>query len=130
MAWNEPGGQKDKDPWGDQKKDQGPPDLDEVVRKLQEKLAGIFGGKRGSGSGGGGPKAGPAALGIIAAIIFVLWAATGLYTIDQGNRGVVLRLGKFLETTEAGLHWRVPAARYIVYRHLKRVCWRCGRKCN
>lgn len=108
MAWNEPGDKKDKDPWGDQNKEQGPPDLDEVVRKLQEKLSGIFGGKRGSGSGGGGFKAGATSLSIIAAIILTLWAATGLYTVDQGNRGVVLRLGKYLETTDAGLHWRIP----------------------
>jgi len=108
MAWNEPGGQKDKDPWGDQNKDQGPPDLDEVVRKMQEKLGGIFGGKRGGGSGGGGFKGASAGIGIIALVIVVLWAATGLYTIEEGNRGVVLRLGKYLETNEAGLHWRIP----------------------
>ncbi len=108
MAWNEPGGQKDQDPWGDQNKDQGPPDLDEVVRKMQEKLGGIFGGKKGGGgSGGGGFKGAPAGLGVIALVILVLWAAAGLYTIEEGNRGVVLRLGKYLETTEAGLHWHI-----------------------
>lgn len=46
MAWNEPGG-GNKDPWGGKGGDQGgPPDLDEVVRKLQERLGGLFGGKR------------------------------------------------------------------------------------
>jgi len=110
MAWNEPGGPsgpKDKDPWGGQNKEQGPPDLDEVVRKLQDKLGALFGGRRGGGSSGDG-KLGSTGIGIIILIILVLWGATGFYTIDQGNRGVVLRFGKYLETTQAGLHWRVP----------------------
>ena len=40
MAWNEPGGGKDKDPWGNGNgsNNQGPPDLDEAFKKLQEKL--------------------------------------------------------------------------------------------
>ncbi|MCB1725965.1 MAG: protease modulator HflK N-terminal domain-containing protein, partial [Gammaproteobacteria bacterium] len=45
MAWNEPGG-GNRDPWNNKGGDQGPPDLDEVVRKLQEKMGGLFGGKR------------------------------------------------------------------------------------
>ena len=57
MAWNEPGG-GNKDPWSGKGGDQGPPDLDEVVRKLQERLGGLFGGKKSprddSGNGGGG----------------------------------------------------------------------------
>ena len=61
MAWNEPGGDN-KDPWSGKGGDQGPPDLDEVVRKMQEKLGGLFGGRRG-GSGGesGGRASGPSA---------------------------------------------------------------------
>ena len=55
MAWNEPGGSKDNDPWGNKGgKDQGPPDLDEVVRNMQKKLNSIFGGKGGKGGKGGG----------------------------------------------------------------------------
>ena len=116
MAWNEPGGPngpKDKDPWGGQSNEQGPPDLDEVIRKLREKFGALFGGRRGGGasSGGdspGGGKLGSAGVGIVFLIVLLLWGATGLYTIDQGNRGVVLRFGKYHETTQAGLHWRVP----------------------
>ncbi len=44
MAWNEPGG--GKDPWGGNRNDQGPPDIDEALKKLKEKLSG-FGGKGG-----------------------------------------------------------------------------------
>ena len=52
MAWNEPGGGNqggDRDPWGN-RDDQGPPDLDEAFRKLQNNLSGMFGGGRGGGS--------------------------------------------------------------------------------
>ncbi len=52
MAWNEPGN-NGRDPWGGgNRNDQGPPDLDEVVKKLQQGLNGLFG-KSGGGSGGG-----------------------------------------------------------------------------
>ena len=61
MAWNEPGGGKDKDPWGKKGADQGPPDLDEAFRKLQSQLAGIFGGRGGSSGGGASPVGAPAA---------------------------------------------------------------------
>ena len=56
MAWNEPGG-GNKDPWSGKGGDQGPPELDEVVRKLQDKLGGLFGGGKPSGKGpaGGSP---------------------------------------------------------------------------
>ncbi len=112
MAWNEPGGPKDKDPWGGQGGEQGPPDLDEVVRKLQDKLSGLFGGgKRGGGSeqGGGGSGKGPMfGLGVLVALAVVLWGVTGFYIIDEGNRGVVLRFGKYQTTTQAGLHWHIP----------------------
>ena len=48
MSWNEPGGGKGpRDPWGG--KDQGPPDLDEALRKLQDQLNGLFGGRSGGG---------------------------------------------------------------------------------
>ncbi|MCK5640494.1 MAG: FtsH protease activity modulator HflK [Gammaproteobacteria bacterium] len=108
MAWNEPGNSGGKDPWGSGRKDeQGPPDLDEVVRKLQEKLTGIFGGgKKGSnGTGGGGTEGLGIGLGLIGVVMAVLWAASGLYIIDEGNRGVVLQFGKYNDTTMPGLHW-------------------------
>ncbi|WP_414981520.1 protease modulator HflK N-terminal domain-containing protein, partial [Congregibacter sp.] len=53
MAWNEPGGgNKPRDPWGGD--NQGPPDLDEALKKLQQRLGGLFGGSKGGGGGGGG----------------------------------------------------------------------------
>ena len=50
MAWNQPGG-NNKDPWGNRNED-GPPDLDEVVKKAQKKLGSLFGGKGGGGDSG------------------------------------------------------------------------------
>jgi membrane protease subunit HflK len=108
MAWNEPGGSKGKDPWGTQGDRQGPPDLDDIVRKLQERFNRLFGGKRGGRGAGAGRPASFSGIGIIVAIVVLLWGFSGTYTIHEGSRGVVLRFGKYHETTEAGLHWHLP----------------------
>jgi len=106
MAWNEPGGSGNKDPWGGRKNDeQGPPDLDEVVKKLQEKFGGLFGGggKRNGSSGSG--KAGSIGLGLIAIVAVTVWAISGVYIVEEGTRGVVLQFGKYNKTTQPGPHW-------------------------
>jgi membrane protease subunit HflK len=114
MAWNEPGG-GNKDPWSGKGGDQGPPDLDEVVRKLQDRLGGLFGGKKPGGEPGGGGGGGlPGGLnskivGIGAAIAFVVWIASGFYIVEPAERGVVLRFGAYTQITEPGLHWKIPA---------------------
>ncbi len=117
MAWNEPGNNgKDQDPWGGNRRpngqDQGPPDLDEALGKLIEKFNGLFGGsgnKNTSNSDGGGS---PLPSGRIvlfgAAVVLVLWAGMGFYTVDQQERSVVLRLGKYSETVQPGLQWNPP----------------------
>ena len=88
MAWNEPGG-RDKDPWGN-RGDQGPPDLDEAIRKLQAQLAGIFGGGQRNASGGGSGLSG-GVLGLIAFVALAAYGFFGIYQIDQQERGVVFR---------------------------------------
>jgi membrane protease subunit HflK len=107
MAWNEPGGNKPKDPWGGGGND-GPPDLDEALKKFNEWLGGIFGGGNGSGSGssnkpGKGVSAG--VIGLVAIVLAGLWAASGFYQIDAQERGIVLRLGKYFDTVDSGLQW-------------------------
>ena len=107
MAWNEPGGNGSKDPWGNKGGNQdGPPDLDEVFKKLNEKVTSIFGGKGGrSGGGNGASVGGTKGIGFIAGILVVLWAASGIYIVDEGRQGVVLRVGAFDRITEPGPHW-------------------------
>ncbi|MBU0539246.1 MAG: FtsH protease activity modulator HflK [Gammaproteobacteria bacterium] len=107
MAWNEPGGGKDNDPWGG--KNQGPPDLDEALKKLQEKLNSIFGGgKKSGGSNGGDIKLGASTLVIIAILAVAVWGLFGFYQVDQQERAVVLRLGVYSETVMPGLRWNPP----------------------
>lgn len=106
MAWNEPGGGNQKDPWGGGN-DQGPPDLDEAFKKLKQKLDGVLGG----GSGGGHKSSGGFNFGllIVALVILVFaWAAQGIYQVDAKERGVILRFGKFYQTVQPGLHWNPP----------------------
>ena len=102
MAWNESGGD-DKDPWGN-RGNQGPPDLDEAIRKLQSQLSGLFGGKGSSGGSVKGPSQGIIWLGLIAAAI--LYFIGGIYQIDEQERGVVFRFGEVQpDLKTAGLKW-------------------------
>ncbi|NOY67629.1 MAG: FtsH protease activity modulator HflK [Gammaproteobacteria bacterium] len=112
MAWNEPGGNKDKDPWGNKNNQDGPPDLDEIVRKIQNKFKGVMGGGgSGSGSSSNGNANGGSLffMSFIAVIILIVWGASGIYIVDEQQKAVVLQFGKFKEVTLPGLHWRFPA---------------------
>ncbi|MDH5660417.1 MAG: FtsH protease activity modulator HflK [Gammaproteobacteria bacterium] len=108
MAWNEPGGSGNgpKDPWGNKGGSQdGPPDLDEVFKKLNEKVTSLFGGKGGRSGGGSSTAGGSKSFGFIVTIALVVWALSGIYIIDEGRQGVVLRVGAFDRITEPGPHW-------------------------
>ena len=107
MAWNEPGGSGNKDPWGNKggNNQDGPPDLDEVFKKLNEKVTSLFGGKGGRSGGGSNSAGASKGFGFIAAIVLVLWGLSGIYIVDEGREGVVLRLGAFDRITEPGPHW-------------------------
>lgn len=106
MAWNEPGGGKDNDPWGGN--NQGPPDLDEALKKLQERLNSLFGGKKSGGDSGNDFHLSAGALGIVAVLAAVVWGLFGFYQVDQQERAVVLRLGVYHETVMPGLRWSPP----------------------
>lgn len=108
MAWNEPGG-NNNDPWKNRNsKDQGPPDLDEMLKKIMSK----FGGKKSGGSGGGKSPGsmvdnlGAKGAGILAALLVVIWFISGFYTIKEAERGVVLRFGEYTNLVEPGLRWK------------------------
>lgn len=105
MSWNEPDGDK-KDPWSGRKNENGPPDLDEVIRSFQEKLGGLFGGGSGGSSNGSSSMKG---LGFLVIAGLVLWAFSGFYIVDEGTRGVETRFGKYLRTTEPGWAWHIPS---------------------
>ena len=103
MAWNEESdNKKDKDPWG-KNGNQGPPDLDEIVKKMQKGIGGIFGNKptrKGDA---------PVFPFLIAIILLVAWLIFDMtYLIDQQQKGVVLRFGKHVSTLDPGLNIRLP----------------------
>jgi membrane protease subunit HflK len=103
MAWNEPGGDK-RDPWGGRGGSEGPPDLDELARKLRDRMNRFLGG-RGGGSGAGTGGGTPFSFTLIGIILLVVWILSGIYIIDPAERGVVLRLGAYSRITTPGPHW-------------------------
>jgi modulator of FtsH protease HflK len=104
--------------WGKRpnKNENGPPDFDEIVRKFNQKLNGLFGKKSpatGGGDGGnqfGGPSKAVMGGGFLFAIglAVAVWLASGFYIVETGSKGIELRLGKYKQTTSAGLNWRLP----------------------
>ena len=117
MSWNEPGGggNKPRDPWSGN--DQGPPDLDEALKKLQQRINRMFGGSGGSGGAGGssgGGKVPGALLGVIGAGALTVWALMGFYQLDEQERAIVLRFGKYTETLQPGLQWNPPIIDEVV----------------
>ena len=100
MAWNEPGG--GKDPWGGNRNEQGPPDIDEALKKLKEKFS-MFG----SGGGSGGPSL-KSLLPMALLVLLAIWGLLGVYQVDAKEETVILRLGKYHDTAASGLHWNPP----------------------
>ncbi|MGE5791270.1 MAG: FtsH protease activity modulator HflK [Bacteroidota bacterium] len=90
---------------------QGPPDLDELWRNFNQRLAAIFGRRGGGGAPGGEPPSfrqlGGGA-GLLVFLVLVVWLASGFYIVDASQRGVVLTFGRYTQTTEPGLRWRWP----------------------
>src|SRR5713226_3357234 len=90
---------------------EGPPDLDEMWRRFNQKLNSLFGRRRGGGGDSGEPPNArqlSGGAGLIALVVLVAWLASGFYIVVEGQRGVILTFGKFSEVTTAGLHWRLP----------------------
>lgn len=110
MAWNEPGN-NDKDPWKNKGgKNQGPPDLDELLNDLGKKVSGIFGGKGGGKSSGGSAPSGKSfssiGISLVLIIAVVVYAFSGFYTIKEAEKGIVLRFGQFSGTVDPGINWK------------------------
>ena len=106
MAWNEPGGEK-RNPWNRPQQSQN--DLEDVLRNFQRRLAALFG--RGAGGMGGGGQNSPnlnRGLGSALALIAVVWVGSGIYRVDAQERAVILRFGKYVQTSGPGYNWHLP----------------------
>lgn len=96
--------------WGN-KNNGGPPDLEELLRKLNDKISGLMGGKGGTGKPsvpGGSAQGFGGGIGLIAIIVVLIWLASGFYIVDASQRGVVLRFGKQVEISQPGPRWHFP----------------------
>jgi len=104
MSWKNqsggPWGGGPRGPWGNGPQSSGPnsPDLEDLIRRGQEKLRTALPGGFGSGKG------------IIAviAIAVLAWLLSGFYRVEPDEQGVVLRFGKFVGTTNPGLNYHLP----------------------
>ncbi len=89
MSWDNKQG-----PWG---KANRPPEIDELLKKVQDKVRNLFGGKRFT------------TIGFLVIVVVLLWLATGIYQVNQDQVGVVQRFGKYSRTVSPGLQWKLPS---------------------
>ena len=117
MSLNDPQwGNRGNDNGGDKRPNQGPPDLEEMWRDLNQRLSGMLG-KRGNGGGNRGGDRPPVeinprflggGIGLLLAVVLLVWLASGFYIVDASQRALVLQFGRYKESTESGLRWRLP----------------------
>ena len=102
--------------WGKRGGGGGPPDLDEIWRNVNRRLADLFGRKSGPDNNNPPPSEPPGrrlrlpvgGAGLLIALVLGVWLASGFYIVDEGRRGVVTRFGKYTETTQPGPRWHLP----------------------
>lgn len=118
MGWNEP--DKGKDPWSGKNQ---PPDLDEALKRFQEKLKKtFFGGSNDSNNESTSSGKGGGLLVLMATlIIFILWALSGIFIVDEGEQAAILRFGKYVETVGPGPHWIPRIISSKVVQNVERV---------
>lgn len=110
MGWNEPGSDKDQDPWNG--KSQQPPDLDEALKQLKSKLRKVFNKPKRDGFKSSDPKTPKFSskgegffVSALAGLLVILWAISGIFIVDPAEQAVILRFGKYIKTVGAGPHW-------------------------
>ncbi len=117
MSLNDPQwGNRGNENGGGKRPNQGPPDLEELWRDLNRRLSGMFDKKGGGGSNGGGnrppvdfnPKFLGGGISLLVGLVLLAWLASGFYIVDASQRGLVLQFGRYKESTESGLRWRLP----------------------
>lgn len=121
MSWQNNGG-GDRGPWGQGPKKGGgggqPPDIDELIRKGQDKFRSAFGGGGGNrGAGGAGGGGNTVLLSIAGLLIF--WVYLCVYQVDAGEEAVVLRFGKFVETSQPGIHFHFRPVESVVITNIE-----------
>src|SRR5438067_1871379 len=105
MPWSNQGGGPwgsggSKGPWGPGPQSSGPtpPDLEELLRRSQDKLGcGLPGGSFGSRG-----------FALIALVVLVLWGFSGFFRVEPDELGVVLRFGKYVRDAQPGLNYHLP----------------------
>ena len=102
MSWNNNGNNGSRDPWGGK---DGPPDIDEALKKFRDQFSFLFGRKSSSGGGDFKPRK---FLTPVLAVIAILYGALGIYTVDAQEQAVVMRFGEYVNTKGAGIHWNPP----------------------
>ena len=110
MPWQNNDGGKDRGPWGSGPGGgQEPPNIDELIRKGQDKFRSTFGG------GGAGGKGGGRGMFLLIALMFVFgYLYTAFYKVQPDEAGVVLRFGKWIETNDTGLHFHFPPIDQVI----------------
>lgn len=86
----------------------GPPDLDEMWRNFNQRLNGLFGNKGGNGFRPDNGRAARVGVGIVIGVLVAVYAGSGLFVVQEGQTGVVMRLGQYAGTVGPGVHWRPP----------------------
>jgi len=104
MPWKEPG-KGNKDPWNSGEQ---PPDLEEVFRNVNNRLKSIFGGGSGSGRSEPGSNGTGGVFGILIIALLLWFGWDTVHIIDQAERGVVLRFGKYNRTLQPGINLTFP----------------------
>ncbi len=112
MAWNEPGN-NNNDPWGNRNrnnggKNDGPPDLDEIIRKTFGRFLGGGGGGRGGSSSSGGGSSAAFVVGVVVVVLVLFYFVQGIGIVNEQERAVVLRFGEFKEARGPGFRWNPP----------------------
>jgi len=102
----------------------GPPDLDELWRDLNRKLAQFLGGKNGGPPNRGQPNGTPPSglppvfrnlgVGVILGAFVLIWLGTGFFIVQEGQQAVITQFGKYKSTVGAGFNWRLP---YPIQKH-------------
>ena len=118
MGWNEPD-DKGKDPWSGKKQ---PPDLDEALKRFQEKLKKtFFGGGQAQGGEPSAKKNGGFLALVVILVLFIFWALSGIFIVDEGEQAAILRFGKYVETVGPGPHWIPRIISVKIIQNVERV---------